>query len=124
MIGRLGEDGQIRRMSGKDRKPTEFERRVYEQLMKVPRGRVTTYGGLAGMLGVASAQAVGQALRRNPYAPEVPCHRVIRSDLGIGGFDGQTKGEKLRRKLGLLEEEGVKFDAEGRLVEAERVWEG
>ena len=111
-------------MSAAKRKPTEFERRVYELLKEIPRGKVTTYGELARMLGVGSARAVGQALRRNPRAPEVPCHRVIRSDLGIGGYSGQTGGAELARKLELLETEGVRFDAAGRLVDRERVWRG
>lgn len=95
---------------------------MYELLNEIPRGKVTTYGELARRLGVASPRAVGQALRRNPFAPEVPCHRVIRSDLKIGGYGGQTAGEKLRKKRKLLEEEGVEFDGEGRLVERERLW--
>lgn len=111
-------------MSGEERKPTEFERRVYELLKKIPRGKVTSYGAMARMLGVASPRAVGQALRRNPDAPEVPCHRVIRSDLKIGGYGGQTAGAKLRKKRKLLEEEGVSFDGEGRLIEREQLWAG
>ncbi|MCK5801705.1 MAG: MGMT family protein, partial [Lentisphaeria bacterium] len=71
-------------------------------------------------LGCRSFQAVGQALRRNPFAPEVPCHRVIASDLGIGGFGGETSGEKIRRKLDLLESEGVRFH-DGKLAEPCRV---
>lgn len=101
--------------------PTPFEERVYAAVRLVPPGRVTTYGALARQVGCGSAQAVGQALRRNPYAPGVPCHRVIRSDLGIGGFFGKSSGPEVRRKVRLLREEGVRF-AGGRLCEPWRVF--
>ena len=111
-------------MSGMERKPTEFEQLVYAMLRRIPCGRVMTYGGLAKALGAGSGRAVGQALRRNPDAPEVPCHRVIRSDLSIGGYAGRTAGEKLRRKRGLLEAEGVRFDGAGRLADRGCLWDG
>lgn len=101
---------------------TPFQHRVYAALRCVPKGRVTTYGLLARHLGCRSAQAVGQALRCNPFAPEVPCHRVIAANLGIGGFQGARSGAKIRRKLRLLAVEGVAFDSRGRLVEEERVF--
>ena len=97
------------------RKVTEFERRVYAMVSRVPEGRVTTYAHLARALDCGSAQAVGQALKRNPFAPEVPCHRVIRTDFNIGGYAGQTGGEKLATKLKYLREEGVEFDESGSL---------
>lgn len=100
---------------------TSFARRVYDALRTVPAGRVTTYKLLARAVGCGSCQAVGQALRHNPYAPEVPCHRVIRSDLTIGGFAGKTDGDKIRSKLRLLASEGVEF-TQGRLAEPERLW--
>lgn len=97
-----------------------FQQRVYDALSSVPSGRVVTYHGLARLAGCASARAVGQALRRNPFAPAVPCHRVIASDLTIGGYGGDTLGPRVRRKLQLLAEEGVRF-RDGRLLEPERV---
>lgn len=84
---------------------TEFQRRVYLELLNVPRGETISYGELALRIGCGSAQAVGQALRRNPFAPEVPCHRVIAKDGSIGGFDGQRSGEKIEKKKALLEAE-------------------
>jgi len=102
--------------------PTPFQTRVYAALKSVPRGRVTTYGLLARHLGCGSAQAVGQALRQNPFAPVVPCHRVIAADLTLGGFCGQRTGAALRRKIGLLATEGVVFTATGRLAELTRVF--
>ena len=64
---------------------------------------------------------MGQALRRNPFAPEVPCHRVIRSDLTLGGFAGQTDGPELERKRRLLIEEGVHIEA-GRLADRSQLY--
>ncbi|MCA1809714.1 MAG: MGMT family protein [Kiritimatiellia bacterium] len=86
-----------------------FQRRVYEALCRVPRGRVTSYALLARAVGCRSPRAVGQALRRNPHAPQVPCHRVIAAHGGIGGFQGARAGPALRRKLRLLAAEGVHF---------------
>ncbi|MEM7697659.1 MAG: MGMT family protein [Verrucomicrobiota bacterium] len=95
------------------RSPTEFEQLVYDAISKVPSGKVTTYKELARHIGCRSNQAVGQALRRNPFAPEVPCHRVVRTDLTLGGYAGATGGEKLRKKQRLLSEEAVQFRADG-----------
>lgn len=101
---------------------TPFQSRVYAALAAVPAGRVTTYTGLARQIGCGSPRAVGQALRRNPYAPRVPCHRVIASDLTPGGFCGRSEGAEIRRKLRLLAGEGVVFDAAtGRLADPGRV---
>ncbi len=101
---------------------TVFQQRVYAALCRVPRGRVTTYGRLAREIGCGSAQAVGQALRRNPFAPEVPCHRVIAADLTLGGFDGQRGGKMLEKKRRLLSAEGVELDDEGRLSDVRQLW--
>ncbi len=84
---------------------SEFQRKVYLELLNVPRGQTVSYGELARRIGCRSAQAVGQALRRNPFAPDVPCHRVIASDGSMGGFYGKRKGEAIERKRQLLEEE-------------------
>ncbi|MEO0453938.1 MAG: MGMT family protein [Verrucomicrobiota bacterium] len=92
------------------REPTPFEQKVYAALKKIPVGKVTTYAILAKHIGVNSARAVGQALRRNPNAPAVPCHRVVRSDLTLGGYQGKTAGAGLKKKIALLEEEGVDID--------------
>lgn len=84
---------------------TEFQRKVYLALLDVPRGETISYRELGLRIGCRSAQAIGQALKRNPFAPDVPCHRVIRSDGTIGGFHGKTEGEMIDRKRKLLEEE-------------------
>lgn len=98
-----------------ERVPTEFEKRVYEALRRVPRGKVTTYGALAKAVGCKSARAIGGAMRRNPFAPEVPCHRVLNAKLELNGYQGQTKGAGLKRKRQLLESEGVPVDEDGRV---------
>ncbi len=89
---------------------TAFQMRVYAATRRIPRGRVTTYGELARQIGCRSAQAVGQALRVNPYAPEVPCHRVVAADGSLGGFFGSRAAAELARKRALLETEGVVFE--------------
>jgi methylated-DNA-[protein]-cysteine S-methyltransferase len=102
-------------MTDPGRPPTAFESRVFEATRRIPKGKVTTYGRLGREIGCRAAQPIGQALRRNPFAPEVPCHRVVRGDLTIGGFAGQTDGAKITKKRRLLREEGVRFDEEGRI---------
>jgi len=99
---------------------TDFQRRVYEAAKRIPRGKVTTYKLLAAAIGCGSSRAVGQALRRNPFAPAVPCHRVIRTDLTLGGFSGKVRGANIVRKKKLLEEEGIRFSG-GRLADAGQV---
>ena len=88
---------------------TPFQRRVYLELLDIPRGQTITYGVLARRIGCRSARAVGQALKRNPFAPEVPCHRVVAADGSIGGYNGRREGEELMRKRQLLKEENVEL---------------
>ena len=115
-------ESDVRRRIACDPRVTPFRRRVYEALLEVPRGCVTTYGLLARRIGCASAQAVGGALRENPFAPDVPCHRVVAADLTIGGFCGSREGEPVRRKIALLKSEGVPADATGRVTDRRAVW--
>ena len=105
------------------RQPTAFESRVYQALREIPRGRVVTYARLATHLECRSAQAVGQALKRNPFAPEVPCHRVIRTDGSLGGYSGKRRGVRVERKRGILHEEGVEFDDDGQLRNFALLWD-
>lgn len=65
---------------------TDYQARVYGLLKQIPAGRVSTYAAISKALG-SSPRAVGGALRRNPFAPEVPCHRVISAD-GVSLFPG------------------------------------
>ena len=94
---------------------------MYAAVARIPAGRVATYAGLAQAIGCGSTRAVGQALRRNPFAPRVPCHRVIASDLTLGGFNGRRAGPELERKRRLLASEGVEF-RDRRLADPRRVF--
>jgi len=78
----------------------------------IPRGSVSTYGLIAAHLGgPKAARAVGNALAANPFPIIVPCHRAVRSDGRIGGFQG---GPAMKRAL--LEREGIAFDRSGRVA--------
>ena len=79
-----------------------FSEKCYELLKKVPRGKVTTYKILAEKLGTKAYRAVGNAMNKNPYAPKVPCHRVVNSNGKIGGFASGVKN-----KIKMLEREGI-----------------
>jgi methylated-DNA-[protein]-cysteine S-methyltransferase len=87
---------------GKNRKisahqMTDFEAQVYAAVKQIPRGEVRTYGWVARCVGrPLAARAVGNALHNNPFAPIVPCHRVVAKN-GLGGFAGGL--EKKRRLL-------------------------
>ena len=82
---------------------TEFERTVLVATFRIPKGKVSTYKRIAKKVGRPRAyRAVGNALHKNPLAPIVPCHRVVRSD---GRFGGEKKGAESRRNL--LEKEGI-----------------
>lgn len=96
-------DTDIRKRVEQSSDITPFQRRVYLELLSVPCGQTITYGELARRIGCRSAQAVGQALKRNPFAPEVPCHRVVASDGSLGGYFGQRSGKQVERKRELLE---------------------
>jgi methylated-DNA-[protein]-cysteine S-methyltransferase len=82
-------------------KLSEFEKAVYRIVMTIPLGETRSYAWVARQIGRPRSQrAVGNALHKNPYAPFVPCHRVIASDGTLGGFNGG-----LRKKIRLLERE-------------------
>ncbi|PIY60069.1 cysteine methyltransferase [Candidatus Woesearchaeota archaeon CG_4_10_14_0_8_um_filter_47_5] len=92
-----------------------FADRVYHVTRTIPKGRVATYKDIAHVLGCRAYRAVGKALNKNPYAPEVPCHRVVRSDGSLGGFANGS-----RKKKQLLEKEGISF-TQGRINNFEKV---
>ena len=84
---------------------TPFQRRVYEAVLAIPRGQTRTYAWVAKKIGKPkAARAVGQALKRNRWAPRIPCHRVIASDGSLGGYSARGG---LTRKRKLLRLEGV-----------------
>lgn len=89
-----------------------FSDRVYDLLRKVPKGRVTTYKDIAHALGSRAYRGVGQAMKRNPYAPEVPCHRVVSASGRIGGFRGKRSGTAIEEKIKMLRDEGIEFNGD------------
>jgi methylated-DNA-[protein]-cysteine S-methyltransferase len=97
-----------------------FEERVWKLMESIPKGRVTTYALIAKKLKTRAYRAVGNACRKNPYAPRVPCHRVVRSDGSIGGFGGKTSGMSVEKKMRMLREEGVEI-RDGKVADFERV---
>lgn len=92
----------------------QFQKRVLAITAMIPKGMVATYRSIAAALGKPNGQrAVGNALARNPFPVIIPCHRVIRSDLSLGGYSG-TGGAKIKESL--LIREGVKIQ-NGRVME-------
>jgi methylated-DNA-[protein]-cysteine S-methyltransferase len=89
-----------------------FQQKVLRAEHGIPRGKVSTYRRIAGHLGDAkAARAVGTALANNPFPIIIPCHRAVRSDHTLGGYQGG-----LEMKRALLEMEGIMFDSRGRVV--------
>ncbi|GAA5877855.1 hypothetical protein JCM16303_000261 [Sporobolomyces ruberrimus] len=131
----------------KSTKVTPFQWKLYDLLLQVPPGKVSTYGQLSSILS-SSPRAVGSALRNNPFAPFVPCHRIIATNGYIGGFGGEwnkpnptskkattsspkasstaqiVQGPKVSQKLELLRSEGVRFDEKGMLKDKSFWWKG
>ncbi len=86
-------------------KGTKFQLKVWAYLRKIPPGSVKTYSQVAKAIGKPLAvRAVANAIGKNPYAPRIPCHRVIRSDGTLGGYSG--KGGVKTKKI-LLKREGI-----------------
>ena len=82
---------------------TPFEQVVLVATKKISKGRVSSYREVATAIGCPRAsRAVGNALHKNPYAPVVPCHRVVKSNGELGGF-----GSGIKNKIKLLASEGV-----------------
>jgi methylated-DNA-[protein]-cysteine S-methyltransferase len=86
---------------------TKFQLKVWNYLKTIPKGKVKTYKQVAvGINRPKSARAVANACGMNPYAPKIPCHRVIRTDGGLGGYS--AKGG-VRTKKKLLKREGFQL---------------
>lgn len=84
-------------------KGTKFQKKVWKEISKIPKGKTITYKELAINIGEPKAvRAVANAVGANPLIIEVPCHRVVRSDGKIGGYSGKG-GVKAKRKLLLSE---------------------
>ena len=83
----------------KDIKGTDFQILVWKEILKIPYGETRTYKEIAQAIGRPnSSRAVANACGKNPYAPDIPCHRVIRSDGKLGGYSG-VGGVKMKEKL-------------------------
>jgi O-6-methylguanine DNA methyltransferase len=77
----------------------DFYRKVWTACASVPKGETITYVELARRIGhPGAARAVGTALSKNPFAPAIPCHRVIRNDGGMGGYSGRG-GIKTKKRM-------------------------
>lgn len=87
-----------------------FQLKVFMTERTIPRGKTAAYGWIARKIGTKGVRAVGTALARNPFPLVVPCHRAVRSDRTLGGFQGG-----LEMKRALLEMEGVEFDSKDRV---------
>ena len=88
-------------------KGTKFQLKVWEYLKTIPKGEVRTYLQVAKAINKPKAvRAVANAVGKNPYAPRIPCHRVIRKDGSLGGYSG-SGGIKTKKKL--LKSEGISF---------------
>lgn len=79
-----------------------FNEKVYKLCKRIPKGKISTYKEIANALNTKAYRAVGNALNKNPYAPEVPCHRVIGSNGDLVGF-----ASGLKNKSKLLKKEGI-----------------
>ena len=79
-----------------------FADQVYALCRQIPKGKITTYKAIAEALGTKAYRAVGNALNKNPYAPNVPCHRVVASSGHVQGF-----AQGLKEKERLLKSEGI-----------------
>jgi len=83
---------------------TTLQKRVWQKLNEIPKGKITTYKLLAKAINSKAIRAVASAVGKNPYAPEVPCHRVVLSSGKLGGY---THPKGVSRKIELLEGEGI-----------------
>ena len=93
------------RPSNNDFRGTKFQKKVWIYLKTIRKGTVKTYKQVAIAINrPKSARAVANAVGKNPFAPKIPCHRVIRSDGSLGGYSG--KGGVKTKKL-LLKREGL-----------------
>ena len=94
-----------------------LEHRVYGKLLKVPKGKVTTYSELAKAVGLKNGQrAIGRIMNKNPFPVIVPCHRVILSNGKIGGY---AWGENV--KTNMLSKEGIKIK-NGKILDSDKIY--
>jgi methylated-DNA-[protein]-cysteine S-methyltransferase len=140
----LSERDAFRTENGKRVPPHHWA--VYDLIRTIPVGKVSTYKDVCAALGEGSPRSVGGALRNNPFAPRIPCHRVIASSFFVGGFKGEWTssspvenvaekknwhepfkgggmGPLQNEKVRMLVQEGVEFGKDGKiLVSRDAVW--
>ena len=88
-------------------KGTSFQKKVWKELTKIPYVETRSYKEIAIAIGhPQSARAIANACAQNPYAPIVPCHRVIRSDGNLGGYSAEG-GTKKKKELLIIESQNV-----------------
>ena len=87
--------------------PTKLQKDVWEKLKEIPKGKVTTYKLLANAVNSKAIRTVATAVGKNPYAPKVPCHRVVLSNGKLGNY---THPNGIKRKIELLENENIKIE--------------
>jgi methylated-DNA-[protein]-cysteine S-methyltransferase len=81
-----------------------FDESIWALCKKIPKGKVTTYKEIGKAINSKAYRAIGQALKRNPLAPDVPCHRVVSSDASLCGYNGEMNSA---RKIALLKSEDI-----------------
>lgn len=93
-----------------------FMKKVWKAMLRIPRGKVSTYAAVARAIGKpGAARAVGNACNVNPFAPHVPCHRIVAANGGLGGY-----ALGLKKKIQLLKREGVRIEKD-KIVNFDRV---
>ena len=102
---RASSDASTDILAGRIRPDMSFNQKVWAITARIPKGKVVTYADIARKLKTSGYRAVGNALNRNPYAPQVPCHRVVGSSGALTGF-----AHGVEKKRAMLEAEGVRFD--------------
>lgn len=107
----MAEDRLSKILSGRFDESMSFRERAWAVCCRIPAGKVATYATIAEVIhpgrGKHFARAVGQAMRTNPHAPRVPCHRVVASDRTLTGYSGPGG---LSQKEQMLQREGVAFE--------------
>lgn len=94
---------------------SEFRKKVYDAIILIPKGRVSTYRDVSEFIGCKSYRAIGTALKKNENLINIPCHRVVCSNGCVGGYvEGQNK------KIKLLESEGIKI-RKGKIIDFEDI---
>ncbi|WEJ63419.1 MGMT family protein [Thiomicrorhabdus lithotrophica] len=104
------------RSNSKQNNNLTFNELCYELLLKIPKGRVTSYKAIAQALNCKAYQAVGNAMNQNPNPVSVPCHRVVNSDGRLGGYAFGSN-----HKIELLTKEGIVIQ-DGKIIDFDHVF--